>query len=91
MAACLGVRLPITIERRIRGAAEVGEHKTSMLQDRESGRPSEIDAMTGAVAEVARMLHVPAPHLETLLATVRMLDSNRHLVGRWLSLSVEFP
>ena len=40
------------------GAAKVGEHKTSMLQDLEAGRPLELEAVTvyvtvsgGAVAE----------------------------------------
>ena len=35
----LGVTLPISIEQRIAGAEKVGEHKTSMLQDLEAGRP----------------------------------------------------
>ena len=38
-----------TSTRRIDGAAEVGAHKTSMLQDLERGRPMEIDALVGAV------------------------------------------
>ena len=35
----LGMELPISIDQRIAGAEKVGEHKTSMLQDLEAGRP----------------------------------------------------
>ena len=48
----LGVTMPIAVEKRIDGAAGVGEHKTSMLQDFERGRPVELDAIVGAVAEL---------------------------------------
>jgi len=33
-------------------APKVGAHKTSMLQDIETGRPTEADAIVGAVAEL---------------------------------------
>ena len=52
VAAKLGVTMPIGVESRIDGAASVGEHKTSMLQDFERGRPIELDAIVGAVAEL---------------------------------------
>jgi 2-dehydropantoate 2-reductase len=73
VAARLGIEIPVSIDQRIRGAARVGNHKTSMLQDLESGRPMEIDAITGSVVELAGRLGVPVPHLETLYATAKML------------------
>src|SRR5262249_51541285 len=39
----LGMELPVSIEQRIAGAAKVGEHRTSMLQDLEAGRPMELE------------------------------------------------
>ncbi len=63
VARRLGVDMPITIDQRIRGAARVGAHKTSMLQDLEAGRPMEIDAIVGSVVELAARLDVPVPHL----------------------------
>ena len=45
----LGVRFAIDVDKRIKGAVEVGAHKTSMLQDLERGRPMEIDALVTAV------------------------------------------
>jgi 2-dehydropantoate 2-reductase len=65
--------MPITIDQRIRGAARVGDHKTSMLQDLESGRPLEIDAVAGSVVELAGRLGVPVPHLETMYGCVKVL------------------
>ena len=41
----LGMELPISIDQRIAGAEKVGEHKTSMLQDFEAGRPMELEAL----------------------------------------------
>jgi 2-dehydropantoate 2-reductase len=73
VAGRLGIEIPVSIDRRIRGAARVGDHKTSMLQDLESGRPMEIDAITGSVVELAGRLGVPVPHLETLYASVKVL------------------
>jgi 2-dehydropantoate 2-reductase len=76
VAARLGIEIPVSIDQRIRGAARVGDHKTSMLQDLESGRPMEIDAITGSVVELAGRLGVPVPHLETLYATAKMLATS---------------
>jgi 2-dehydropantoate 2-reductase len=67
----LGVRFGVGIEKRIDGAAEVGAHKTSMLQDLERGRPMEIDALLGAVVELGHLTGHPMPTCETILALVR--------------------
>ena len=67
----LGVRFGIDVDKRITGAADVGAHKTSMLQDLERGRPMEIDALLGAVVELAELVEKPAPTCRTVLALVR--------------------
>jgi len=67
----LGVRFGIDVDRRIAGGAEVGAHRTSMLQDLEKGRPMEIDALLGVVVEFAEMLDLPAPTCRTVLGLVR--------------------
>lgn len=67
----LGIRFGIDVDRRIAGAAEVGAHRTSMLQDLERGRPMEIDALLGVVVEFAQLLDLPAPTCRTVLALVR--------------------
>jgi 2-dehydropantoate 2-reductase len=71
VAEALGVKFAVGLEKRIDGAAEVGEHKTSMLQDLERGRPMEIDALLGAVVELGSMTGHAMPLCETVLALVR--------------------
>ncbi|HEV7263852.1 MAG TPA: 2-dehydropantoate 2-reductase [Falsiroseomonas sp.] len=67
----LGVRFGINVDKRIAGAAEVGAHKTSMLQDLERGRPMEIDALLGVVVELAELVRVEVPTCRTVLALAR--------------------
>ena len=67
----LGVRVRIDIERRIDGAADVGAHRTSMLQDLERGRAMEIDALVTSVQELGRLVAVPTPTIDVVLALVR--------------------
>jgi 2-dehydropantoate 2-reductase len=73
VAGRLGIEIPVSIDKRIQGAARVGAHKTSMLQDLEAGRPLEIDAITGSVVELAGRLGVRVPHLETIYASAKVL------------------
>lgn len=63
----------ISIEKRIAGAARVGDHKTSMLQDLEAGKQLEIDAIIGAVVEIADLTGVDAPALRNVYAAVALL------------------
>ena len=73
----LGVRFPVAVDRRIKGAGDVGEHKTSMLQDLERGRPMEIDALVTAVQELGRLTGQPTPTIDSVLALVRRLAIER--------------
>ncbi len=70
-----GIEISVSIDQRIKGAARVGDHKTSMLQDLEAGRPMEIDALTGSVVELGDRLGIPVPHLRTLYASVKLLGA----------------
>ncbi|HYZ23991.1 MAG TPA: 2-dehydropantoate 2-reductase [Rhodopila sp.] len=70
-AEALGVRFSIDVDKRIAGGAEVGAHKTSMLQDLERGRPMEIDALLGAVVELGGLVEQPMPLCRAVLALVR--------------------
>jgi 2-dehydropantoate 2-reductase len=71
VAEALGVRFGIDVDKRIAGAAEVGAHKTSMLQDLERGRPMEIDALLGAVVELGAVVGETMPLCRSVLALVR--------------------
>jgi 2-dehydropantoate 2-reductase len=67
----VGAKFSIDVDKRILGAAEVGAHKTSMLQDLERGRPMEIDALLGAVVELGQFAGVATPICDMVLALVR--------------------
>ena len=71
----LGLRLRLSIEQRIAGAAEVGEHKTSMLQDVEAGRELEVDPLIGSFVELGRVTDTPMPATEVLHALVSQLNA----------------
>ncbi len=73
VAEKLGVRIRIGIDKRIAGAAAVGEHKTSMLQDVEAGRPLELAALVGSVVEMARLTETPTPHVDAIYAVASLL------------------
>jgi len=72
----LGITFRVGIDRRIAGAEKVGEHKTSMLQDVESGKPLEIDALIGAVCELGRWTETPTPHIDAVYACVSLLNQS---------------
>jgi 2-dehydropantoate 2-reductase len=74
VAQRLGIELPISIDQRIAGAARVGDHKTSMLQDVEAGRPMELDAVVGAVIELGDRLGVPMPSTRAVYACAALLN-----------------
>ena len=70
----LGIEFRVTLDKRIAGAEKVGKHKTSMLQDVEAGRESEVDALVGSVVELGRLTDTPTPHIDTAYALVKLLD-----------------
>jgi 2-dehydropantoate 2-reductase len=72
VARGLGIRLATDIEERLVQAGRLGAFRTSMLQDLESGRPLEIDAIVGAVAELGRRLGVPTPTIDAIDSLLRL-------------------
>jgi 2-dehydropantoate 2-reductase len=79
IARAHGADFRVDIERRINGAARVGAHRTSMLQDLERGRPLEIDALLTAVQEMGRMIGVATPYIDSVLALVQQLGRSQGL------------
>jgi 2-dehydropantoate 2-reductase len=77
IAQKLGINFGITLEQRINGAEKVGAHKTSMLQDIEAGRPTEIDAIVGAVIELGKLTQIPTPHINAIYASVKLLEATK--------------
>jgi 2-dehydropantoate 2-reductase len=69
----LGVTFRVGIDRRMAGAEKVGAHKTSMLQDLESGKTLELDALVGSVVELGRLTDTPTPHIDAVYACASLL------------------
>ncbi|MCY4629942.1 MAG: 2-dehydropantoate 2-reductase [bacterium] len=74
IARGLDVRIRFTVEQRIAGAERVGEHKTSMLQDAEAGRPLEVDPLVGVFVELGELTGVPTPTISSVYALVTLLN-----------------
>ena len=68
----LGLRIDITPEQRIAVTAELGAIRSSMLQDLDNRKPLEIDALVAAPCEIGRLVGVPTPHIDAVLALIRL-------------------
>ncbi len=69
----LGVVFKVSLEKRIAGAQAVGQHKTSMLQDVEQGRPLELQALVGSVMELGTITGTPTPNINAVYALTSLL------------------
>ncbi len=67
----LGIEFAVGVDERIRMAAEVGAHRTSMLLDLELNRPLEIDSIVAAVSEMGTMVGQPTPTIDMVLGLAR--------------------
>jgi 2-dehydropantoate 2-reductase len=79
VAAALGVKLRVSIERRLEGAGRVGKHRSSMLQDAEAGEPLELEALVSAVVELGELTDTPTPATRHVLALASLLN---HVITR---------
>ena len=77
VAERLGVSFPVDVETRIEWGTAVGAHKMSTLQDLELGRPMEIEGLVGVVSEMGRLVAVPTPAIDVVLALVRLRARTR--------------
>jgi 2-dehydropantoate 2-reductase len=73
----LGVNFSVDINERIDMAAKVGAHRTSMLQDVEAGRPTELDALLGVVIELAELVGHYTPSLNLIYDLVKFRSKVR--------------
>jgi 2-dehydropantoate 2-reductase len=73
IARRIGVHFRVDIEKRINGAAAVGAHRTSMLQDLDKKRPLELDALLSVVQEMGRLVDVTTPAIDIVLALTKQM------------------
>jgi len=76
VAKRLGIEMGVSIEQRLEGAEKVGHHKTSMLQDLETGRPMELEAIVGAVVELGDKMGLSLPCTKAVYACMKLLAQN---------------
>ena len=55
------------------------EGKTSMLQDVEAGRKTEVEMFAGTVVEMGKKYGIPTPVNEVLLKMIRVLEQKNKL------------
>ena len=67
----LGVTFAVDVDERMDMAAKVGAHRTSMLQDVDAGRPTELNALLGVVIELAQMTGIATPALKLVYDLTR--------------------
>jgi 2-dehydropantoate 2-reductase len=79
IATRFGATFRVDIARRVDGAARVGAHRTSMLQDLENGRPLEIDALLTSVQEMGRLVSVETPYIDMVLGLVQQLGRSLNI------------
>jgi 2-dehydropantoate 2-reductase len=84
IAEHFGASFRVDVERRINGAAGVGAHRTSMLQDVTIGRPIELDALLTSVQEMGRLGGFETPFIDSVLALAKQM-------GRVKGLYPTFP
>ena len=58
---------------------DFGAFKTSMLQDVESSRQLELDAIVGAVCEIAERIGVSTPNLNALFGVTRLFGRVKNI------------
>ncbi|WP_059103498.1 ketopantoate reductase family protein [Shouchella shacheensis] len=71
----IGIRSK-AIDRVFEDASLVRHHKTSMLQDREKGKPMEIEALCGYFVKKAKSLGVESPVLHTLYSLLKNIEKS---------------
>jgi 2-dehydropantoate 2-reductase len=77
VAACAGQRLDASAigETVLKALSEHPSHKASMLQDREAGRPTEIEFINGAIVRSGAQHGVATPVNATLADLVRLIEA----------------
>ena len=80
VGARIGCAIDQTPEDRHAIARKLGAFKTSMLQDVEANRPVELEALVGAVRELAQRVGVATPTIDTLYGLARLQARVRGLL-----------
>jgi 2-dehydropantoate 2-reductase len=72
LGTSLGINVGVTANERLDMAKRLGNFRSSMLQDLESGKPLEIDGLFGAVLTLARQTNTAVPFTKALYGLVKL-------------------
>jgi 2-dehydropantoate 2-reductase len=75
----IGTPVQQDVAERLQITRSMGPMRTSMLQDADAGRQIELDALVGAVRELAQAVDVPTPNTDALLGLTRVAARARGL------------
>lgn len=89
IAEHFGASFRVDVERRINGAAGVGAHRTSMLQDVTNGRAIELDALLTGVQEMGRLGGFETPFIDSVLALAQQIGRVRGLYPTFPEVKLE--
>ncbi|MBF97105.1 MAG: 2-dehydropantoate 2-reductase [Pelagibacterales bacterium] len=73
----LNIKMKLTIEKRIEGARNVGNHKTSTLQDYKNKRPLELNALIKSLIELGELTEVKTPTLNTIYRLAKFFSEKK--------------
>ncbi|MCC6853058.1 MAG: 2-dehydropantoate 2-reductase [Comamonadaceae bacterium] len=79
LGAAFGIPIEQQPEERHAVTRKLGAIRTSMLQDLDAGRPLELDALLGAVREIALQLGIATPNVDALFGLTRLMARTRGL------------
>lgn len=79
IGAKIGIEITDSPEDRHAVTRKLGAFKTSMLQDVESGRAVELDALVSAVREIGERVNVATPNIDAMLGLARLHARTRGL------------
>ena len=78
----LNINIKLTVEKRIEGAKNVGDHKTSTLQDFENKRPLELNALIHALIELGQLTNTHTPTLNSIYRLAKFFSERRGIVSK---------
>lgn len=74
VAEALGAHFRVNLQKRLQGAINIGDHKTSTCQDVENGRSMEIEPILGALCELACTTGLEVPHCTSVYLCTKLLN-----------------
>jgi 2-dehydropantoate 2-reductase len=75
LAKQIGLVIAQSPGKRIAVTQSAPEHKMSMLQDLERGRPLELDVLSDSIRAIAEMANIPTPTIDSVLALAKLRAS----------------